>query len=697
MSFIDELKKRKVLRVATVYVVVAWVAIQAASIALPSFGAPDWAMRVLMLLFALGFPLTLLLTWALELTPEGVKLTPNPVGNKRMAGVVAVLAALALGWFFIGKPGMRSGEAVAGERSIAVLPFVNMSGDKANEYFSDGLAETTLDMLAQVKDLKVIARTSSFAFKGKATDMREIGRALGAAHLLEGSVQQSGDTVRITAQLIRSSDGTHLWSKRYDRQLTDVFKIQDEIATEVVKALQIALPAAEQKQLLRKRTDNVAAYKEYLKGNALLVGRKVADMRRALAHFEQAIKLDSGYARAYAAASSALALIDNYASITPEEERRQKLYIDRALELAPNLGEAHIAHAVMLEKQRKLPEAAAAFRRGVEFAPGYATGWQWYAEFLMYEHGDIGGALPMFERALVLDPLSPIIRNNHAFALLVAGRTDEALARNARLLVDRPDFAPAHSLRADTLQLRGDLVGGLRALKTVDEHDPVAGSGHMLRCDYMARFGAVTEAADCLDRFAALFPDQDDKVIEARIELMQLVGNVAGALALLSAQDHPDPWQRADLLILNRRAGEALPILRSLVPELFAQPPEMASPFIGDAIMVGTALLQTGARQQGRALLQEALRTSRGRPYANPVLGRGWWDVFAQVQLENVPGACRVLKEAVDSGYFLDIPQLDATPLMEPLRADPCYQRILAPARAKAAAQVAAARKAGLL
>src|SRR5688572_26131943 len=277
MSFIAELRQRKVFRVAMVYLVVAWVAIQAASIALPAFDAPPWALRVVILLFALGFPLALLLTWVLDLTPEGIQVATGKVGNKRMAGIAAGLIALALGWYFLGQPAWRQ-QAIAGERSIAVLPFVNMSGDKANEYFSDGLAETTLDMLAQVKDLKVIARTSSFAFKGRNDDVRTIGKALDAAHLLEGSVQQAGDTLRITVQLIRTSDGAHLWSRRYDRRLADVFAIQDEIATEVVKALQVALPATEQKHLLRKRTDNVRAYDEYLKGIALLPDRKQASL-----------------------------------------------------------------------------------------------------------------------------------------------------------------------------------------------------------------------------------------------------------------------------------------------------------------------------------------------------------------------------------------------------------------------------------
>lgn len=247
MSFFAELKQRKVIRVGAVYLAVAWVATEVASVVLPTFDAPVWVLRVLILVFALGFPLILMLTWALELTPEGIRKTRGQIGNKRMAAIAAGFLALALAWYFVGQPAYRDEQArsqaesrsqsQATERSIAVLPFVNMSGDKSNDYFSDGLAETTLDMLAQVKDLKVIARTSSFAFKGKAADVREIGKALGAAHLLEGSVQQAGDTVRITAQLVRTSDGSHLWSRRFDRKQADVFKIQDEIATEVVKAL----------------------------------------------------------------------------------------------------------------------------------------------------------------------------------------------------------------------------------------------------------------------------------------------------------------------------------------------------------------------------------------------------------------------------------------------------------------------------
>jgi TolB-like protein len=376
VSFFEELKQRRVIRVATVYLVVAWVAIQAASIALPAFDAPGWTLRVIILLFALGFPLALLLSWALDVTPEGLRFTAGKVGNKRMATISAALAALAVAWYFLGQPAFRPG-AVAPERSIAVLPFVNMSGNAANDYFSDGLAETTLDMLAQVPDLKVIARTSSFAFKGKATDMREIGRQLGAAHVLEGSVQQAGDTVRITVQLIRAKDGSHLWSKQFDRRMTDVFHIQDEIATSVVDALALQLPESTQRRMVRKRTDNVAAYDAYLQGMALMPKRDVGDMRRALAHFERAIRIDPGYARAYVGAHDALHLIDNYGHISQDERRKEQAYLQRALQLAPDMGEVQVARGVSLEMANQPEAAEAAYRRGVALAPGYATGWQW--------------------------------------------------------------------------------------------------------------------------------------------------------------------------------------------------------------------------------------------------------------------------------------------------------------------------------
>ena len=698
MSFVAELKQRKVIRVAMVYLVVAWVAIQAASIALPAFDAPAWTLRVVILLFALGFPLALLLTWALELTPEGLKLTTGSgAGGKRMAGVAALLVILALGWFHFGQPAYRARQAVTAERSIAVLPLVNMSGDKANDYFSDGLAETMLDMLAQVPDLKVIARTSSFAFKGKALDVREIGRRLGAAHLLEGSVQQAGNTLRITVQLVRSSDGAHVWSQQYDRPLADLFQIQDEVATEVVRALQVSLPAAGRAHLLRKRTDNVAAYREYLKGNALLPGRQVDAMRQALQHFERAIALDPGYARAYVGISDVIGLLGEYASVTAAERERGDRYLARALELAPDLGEAHVARGAQLEHIGDIVGAEREYLRGIALAPAYATAYQWYGELLLYELGDVDKALPMFQRSVVLDPLSPIIRDMYATSLVAGGRLDQGQAENARLLAEHPDFPHAYDTLARIHAAHGDLVGALRALDRQFALDPSAVARRFDRCQLLFEFGAMAEGKTCAQQALARSPDSD-RALQTRALLQTYDGDYAAALASVEEAQSVNPWARAQLLLYSHRDAEALAVLRAAAPEYFTQAASMVrSAYPGDPVTVAATLLRTGARDRGRALLQQALRTNAGRPHEAGLFGRQWWDVVAYTLLEQPDQACNALRKAAASGYFRGIVNLDSDPLLAALRAQPCYRQNLAAARARAAAQVQAAREARLL
>jgi TolB-like protein/Tfp pilus assembly protein PilF len=697
VSFLAELKQRKVIRVAMVYLVVAWVAIQAASIALPAFDAPPWTLRVVILLFALGFPLALLLTWALELTPEGIKATPGGIGNKRMAGVAAALIALAVGWYYYGQPAFRDDGANPGERSIAVLPLVNMSGDPANDYFSDGLAETMLDMLAQVPDLKVIARTSSFAFKGKALDVREIGRQLGAAHLLEGSVQQAGKTLRITVQLVRSSDGSHVWSQQYDRPLADVFEIQDEVATEVVRALQVSLPAAGREHLLRRRTDNVAAYQEYLKGNALLPGRQVAGMREALRHFERAIEIDPAYARAYVGVSDVVGLLGEYASVTAAEREHGDRYLARALELAPDLGEAHVSRGAQLQRLGDLAGAERELKRGIELAPGYATAYQWYGELLIYELGEPERALPMFQRAVALDPLSPIIRDMYATSLVAAGRIDQGAAENARLLAEHPGFAHAYDTLSRIKAARGDLVGALRAIDRQYALDPSAIARRYDRCQILLDFGATTEGRACMSQAIARDPGSDH-ALQASAYLKSLEGDFTGALALVEGTRNPNSWARAQLLLDTHRDAEALAILREVAPEYFAQPAiAVHSAYAADPVMAGVALLRTGDAVRGRTLLRRTLQANAQRPHEAGLFGRQWWDAYAYTLLGEPDNACRALRDAVASGYFRGIGILDVDPLLADLRVHPCYRDNLAPARARAAAQVAAARAANLL
>ena len=716
MAFVDELKQRKVVRVAVAYLVVAWLGVQVASIALPAFDAPAWVLRVVILLLALGFPMALILAWAVDLTPDGPRYSPGGTGWKRMVAISVGIGGLAVAWYFIGQPAWRDKPeaavaAVAGApthavaapattadaRSIAVLPFVNMSKDPANEYFSDGLAETTLDMLAQIHDLKVIARTSSFAFKGKNSDVREIGRVLDAAHLLEGSVQQSGNTLRITAQLIRVSDGTHLWSEQYDRQLTDVFKIQDEIAGEVVKALQLALPVDERRRLTEKRTDNLAAYQEYLRGNALLPQRRVKDMRDALAHFERAIALDPGYAGAYASASMTLGLLEAYSGdASPAARDKRTNYADKALQLNRGLGEGYAARATILQDSRDLAGADENFRRAIELSPSFATAYQWYAEFLQNEMGDYQQSLPLINRAVELDPLSPAVRNEQIFALAVGGRTDEALAASDLLLRQHPDFSAGYAVRATILESKGDLVGALRLWQQQLQADPAATNRHFGRCFLLLRYGALEAAEACAQSLAAR--SDPERWHGWQVQRLVARGQFEPAYALAQKRPQPDAWEMVTLQWQTGRNAEALAGLQVLTPEFFMQPlGKIKSDYSTDALIVGSVLVRSGAVDQGRAVLREGVTLNARHTHTQMMYGRGWSNALIYSELVDYPRACAALREAVDSGYVLDLSNLDFSPIAAGLRKQPCFTPTTAIVRAKLHAQREAAKKAGLL
>jgi len=327
MPLFAELRRRNVFRVAAAYAVVGWLLVEVASVVLTTFKAPEWVMQAFTLLVILGFPLALIFAWAFELTPEGIKREKDfepgksitrQTGRKLDFAIIGLLA-LAVIYLAVDKFALQAGreqtepiafavqtaEAVGQEKSIAVLPFVNMSADPENEYFSDGVSEEILNRLSQAPGLRVTGRTSSFQFKGENRDLREIGKKLGVAYVLEGSVRRQGNRVRITAQLVASGDGSHLWSQSYDRKLDDVFAIQDEIAEEVVGALDIVLDEDARRRMQQAGVRNVDAFIAYQRGNKVFnhahgeAGDILAELANAMVHYDEAIRLEPNFAAAH--------------------------------------------------------------------------------------------------------------------------------------------------------------------------------------------------------------------------------------------------------------------------------------------------------------------------------------------------------------------------------------------------------------
>src|SRR4029450_6043753 len=327
-SFFGELKRRNVYKVAVAYAVAGWALAQGIAQVFPVFDIPNWAVRLIVLAIVIGFPIALVIAWAFELTPEGLKRTEDvdlatQTRAKSHAWIYVVIVGvlLSVGLFMLGRYGFREKNLLSNElpaKSIAVLPFVNMSSDKEQDYFSDGLSEELLNQLAQIPQLRVIARTSSFSFKGKEVDVATIAKALNVANVLEGSVRKSANTLRITAQLVRTSDSSNIWSQTYERQMTDVFKVQDEIAGDVVAALKVKLLPTQQLPNTQ-RTGNPEAYEHYLLGMDISRQDRLEASQLAAVEFKKAITLDPGYANAYAMLSIAQA---RAADVAPSQAQR---------------------------------------------------------------------------------------------------------------------------------------------------------------------------------------------------------------------------------------------------------------------------------------------------------------------------------------------------------------------------------------
>jgi TolB-like protein/Tfp pilus assembly protein PilF len=477
MSFFEELKRRNVFRVGIAYGVAAWVLLQVADLVLENINAPEWVIQTMMLMVGLGFIAALVIAWAYEMTPEGIKKesdvdrSQSVVGDtgKKLDRIVIAFLIVAVAVLLYRQSGDQSSvevvpaestavemdsfepvTPVSAQKTIAVLPFVNMSSDPEQEYFSDGLAEELLNRLVKNDQLHVAARTSSFQFKGQNLDIADIGRQLKVANILEGSVRKAGNRLRITAQLIQVDNGYHLWSETYEREMDDIFAIQDEISLAISQALETELNATRGAPVSEHPTENLDAYNLYLQARFLLARRGVENMQKANDLFAQAIKLDPQFSNAWSGMAFNNSLLFSYNDTIPLEESVPKTMAaaERAIDLDPSNAEAHVAIGRALQDSFEWRQAETYFERAYALDPKNVGVLNLYGDFLGFI-GRFEEGIQMEKKAIELDPLSAVHYTDLSKFLVLTGQFEGAVNAGRR----GADLAPDSIFRITPLIL----------------------------------------------------------------------------------------------------------------------------------------------------------------------------------------------------------------------------------------------------
>jgi len=473
-TFFGELKRRNVYKVAVAYAIVGWLLVQVATQVFPFLEIPNWVVRFVIVLVAAGFPIALVIAWAFEITPQGIERTevadtmPAAAGQKKHAWIyVAIVGAvLSIGLFFLGRYGFRNASSSSSElplKSIAVLPFDNLSRDPDNAFFAEGVQDEILTRLAKVADLKVIARTSTQRFKSAPENLPDIAKQLGVANILEGSVQKVNDQVRVNVQLVNALTNAHLWAEIYDRKLTDIFAVESDIAKTIADTLQAKLTGSEKQMMAAQPTTDTTAYELYHKGRSLWEKRSGDNIPKAIAYYEQAIARDPNYALAYAGLAKAYILLPFYVGADRlDAGSKAKDAALKALQLDPNLAEAHAALGkVLFFREIDLAGAMREYKRAIELNPNDATAHHWFGNDTLAALGRFEEAIAEGKRAIELDPLSTVINVDLGETLYYAHRYDEAERQMRKTLEIDPTSFYAHYNLGIVLQLKGDLPGAI--------------------------------------------------------------------------------------------------------------------------------------------------------------------------------------------------------------------------------------------
>ncbi len=695
MSFFKELKRRNVFKVGTAYTVAAWLSLQVIDLVLENINAPDWVMQVFMLGLVVGFPIAIIIAWAFEVTPDGVKLEKNvdrsqsineSTGRQLNRGIIMILSmAIVLlltdrfrdEIFGEPEPGDVKTEStditlddpvtVELEKSIAVLPFVNMSSDPEQEYFADGISEEILNSLAKVSELKVAGRTSSFAFKGRNEDLLEIGKVLRVNHILEGSVRKSGTRIRITAQLIKVEDGFHMWSETYDRELNDIFVIQDEIAAAILSQLKTQLLG--EQQIATTQTDT-RAYELYLLAKQRIYERNRASLELAIAQVTEAIDIDAAYAPAYAQLGIANILVSdrNYGTLPHAQAgERAKHALDTALQLDPQNAEAFSGmglyyKSIELDHQKSVDM----LQKALTINPNLANANTWLSQELGYA-GELRAALQLHEQTFKRDPLHSANSSNLIQQYVAMGQSKKALEMLDSLLDYMPNDAGLLSDYGQVKFMTGHLAEAQLLFRQSYEIDP-------LSVHTRTWYGFTLLRSRQYELMAEIAPDFNATMALSRLgrsEEAMIMGKQVTNSGI-------NPNYYFQVLLENGRFEELIQVLESRWPSLdeFSKVwPGRAGYGNGKLASIAQAYHEVGNHAKfndAMAIFRDSLDSQQTEGADNWVLN------FSQAKyamlVDDHEAAIDFLEKGFQQGGYLDTENEIASPIFKPLNGDPRYE-----------------------
>lgn len=702
-GLVEELKRRNIFRVATVYAIASWVILQLADITFPALDLPESDIRYVIITLMIGFPLVIGFAWLFEITPDGLRrsgqITPTESitvqTGRRIDFIIIGLLSVALLFFmseYFSSPESELTPEISessdvdldvlAKPTIAVLPLVNMSSDEENEHFADGLTEELLNVLARNDQLQVAGRTSSFFYKGKNINLTQIGQELGVENILEGSVRKSGNMIRVTAQLINAETGYHLWSDTFDREITDIFAIQDEIARQVGEAMNLTLLTNFQ-SLPGAITENSAAYEAYLKGKSLLYDRRRVSVEAAMEAFREASQLDSGYGPPLVSLAEAyLVAENNFRTFTLSEAiDGAKEALDRAeaigylsSEYWATLGLLH--HSVSHRELESVAIAEDAYRRAIDINDDNISAYIWFATHLTertlrtQEVDSVdrqAQAVELLQSALKLDPKNRVASVNLQINLADLGRHDEAFANLERLVLQDPEYNGYKRFLARMFFMSGDFA---KATEVLTQIDPL-GAPETNQAFQMVE---ALDTWDWIDRLFAQVDDDNplyDQLHETYAAFNATPAELVAKAQIALLQQDIDGWSGSVVGFLYQK-GEfewSKRLQEHNRPELKNENPRFALADNNRAFYVSTLFL-AGYTERARTLAESGLMNNRGRIRIAP---RGKWlsDAAYYMVLGRREEAIIEIESAYTDGFRLYYSSISDDPIYGPIIGDP--------------------------